>query len=184
MSLSENSSESPLGNWGRRGGIFTLHTALLERKLRGWRELFSSAPLKRFVLGLSKEWFSPNISICFSTLWKAGRALGSPGRRLLPTILNSASSCQGWEQCSQHPRASVILKRQQNLPTAQSNYFGSISLWAVIRAGGKGKSRCPSLGGGLWPWRTAAHVVTHTVWCWDSLCWNLDPTKPLLCDLG
>ena len=57
MSLSENSSESPLGDWGQRGGIFTLHTALLERKLRGWRELFSSAPLKHFVLGLSKSDF-------------------------------------------------------------------------------------------------------------------------------
>lgn len=184
MSLSENSSESPLGDLGQRGGIFTLHTVLPERKLRGWRELFSSVPLKHFVLGLSKEWFSPNISICYSALWKAGRALGSSGRRLLPTILNSASSSQGWEQCSQHLRASVILERQQNLPTAQSNYLGSISLWAVIRAGGQGKSRCPLSWRGLWPWRTATCVVTPAVWCWDSLCWNLDSTKPLLCDLG
>lgn len=132
--------------WDKEEGSFTLHTALPERKLRGWRELFSSVPLKHFFCTwLIYEWFSPNISICYLPPLKAGRALG-PSAADCPShnigiqphqvkVGNSALTPEG------------VCHLGEAISSDSPEQLSWVFPWAVIRAGDKAEEQMSSLGG-------------------------------------
>lgn len=182
--LSENSRMST-ELFGMERRDLNQYAALWERKLRGWLQLFFPLePLKHFVLGLSKEWFSYNISICFSALWKQ-KELWGPWQTVPCTILNSALSIQGCEHCFPIPEG--ICHHEETTKSSDSpeqlfpKYF---PLGCDMGRWTRQKQMSPDLEEGFDLGGQPHGVVLHAGWSWNSPYWNLDSAMHLLCDLG
>lgn len=164
--------------WGTKRESL-LCTQLCRRENWGWWEPFLRCPWN--ILVASKEWFSPGYQHLLLCPWKA-ELWGPPADGSFPTNIGYSASSSQLGTVFSAPEGACHLGEATESSDSPEQLSWKYFPLGLIRAGGQGKSRCPSLWRGLWPWEDSNSSSDGSSGV-ETLCVGVWPTKPLLCDL-